>query len=206
MYKPIRRRHFRASRALILALVPASLVLSAACARAQHGAARLRMPQTAPTMQSGSRATAKPPALTPVYPDTPLTVEPLTQNRINEFAAACVTAQIAFHGYKGNIEPGETPAQFHARVAGYIAALEKVEKELAPLRKAPPARDWDAVNAQRWRNVAANTDRLPGEIAALRAAWKAYPVEGERAQLGVHVYRAVVTLQAILNGLRDARP
>lgn len=128
------------------------------------------------------------------------------QHRINEFAAACLTAKRLLSGAKGTSRPSETPAQHHRRIQGYLSALDRLAGELRPLRH-PPALDCaEPDNLRRWQRIAAAVRRLSDEIAGARASWKAASQRSGRVAPGPPLWRALTTVQAILNDLRDAKP
>lgn len=136
-----------------------------------------------------------------------LTAPPsLNQHRINEFAASCADAQAVFKGLKGIPRPGETPAQFTARIKGYFDALEKANNDLTPLRQSLTPRNSQPENLARWKTIADEAKQLPLEVKTARLAWKQYPQLREKAQVGQKLLLALNSLQALLTALRDARP
>lgn len=130
----------------------------------------------------------------------------ITQRRINEYAAGCVSAQAALSGLRGARRPGENSTQFHSRIHGYLASLDQLLKDLAPLRKPVALKSSTPENTQLWHRVAAAVNRLGIDVAAAHSAWDATPKLGERSRLGEKLLRALSTVQAILNSLRNARP
>lgn len=129
-----------------------------------------------------------------------------TQWKINEFAASCVNAETVFKGLKGSRKATETPAQFSARVKGYFAALDHAIKDLKPLSKTPAAKDKTPENIKLWQKIVGGANRLTTEVSVARAAWAAYPKEGDKVELGKKLLTALDTIQSVLNGLRDVRP
>lgn len=130
----------------------------------------------------------------------------LTQHKINEIAAKCVTAQMAFSGLHGAPKKGETPEQFKGRIKGYLDALDTVEQGLAPIKQKPTLVNISAENSKRWQEIVSAVNRLPGDVAEAKSAWKAYPTQGEKAKLGNRLAQSLATVQVVLSGLRDAKP
>jgi hypothetical protein len=130
----------------------------------------------------------------------------LTQRRINEIAASCITAHMALQGAKEGRRPTETSAQFRMRVEGYLAALARVSREVEPVRLLPVLRDRRPENVRRWRKIMAAASQLPAEVWAVRAAWDAYAKQPDGSRLDHKLLAALTTVMEILNGLRDARP
>ncbi len=132
--------------------------------------------------------------------------ETLTQRRINEIAARCITARMAMSGMKAAPLPGEEHARFAARIHGYIEALAQLDHELASLREEPVLQDRRPQNLQIWSRTVSSVRALPSDIRAVREAWAAYPKLGPKAQLGPRLFGALSRVEEILNALRDARP
>jgi hypothetical protein len=130
----------------------------------------------------------------------------LTQNRINEFAAAALTAETAFSGVKGAPNPGETPAQYALRVEGCIAALERLATQVEPLRTPPAVKDASPDNMARWQKIGRAVRGIPSAARDLRTAWSARQKSGAAHAFGPKLMEGLATVQAVLNGLRDARP
>src|SRR5437868_2953479 len=118
----------------------------------------------------------------------------ITQHRINELAARCVTAQMAMSGLHGKQKPGETAEQFKTRIKGYLDALDTVDKALAPIHQVPSLVNRGADNTQLWQRVSAAATRLSGEVSDVKAAWKAHPTEGDKAKLGPKLAQALATV------------
>ncbi len=131
---------------------------------------------------------------------------PLTQNRINEFAASCQTCQMAFSGLKGTPKPGETPPQFAARVESYVSALDKLARQLQPLKKPLSIHNAQLENMTQWKKVTVEISHLPTATSDIRAAWHVYKLGGDQHQLGSKLMTALLLVQSVLNALRDARP
>jgi hypothetical protein len=131
---------------------------------------------------------------------------PFTQHRINEIAAECATALMDLSGLTGKQRPGESPAAYHSRITGYLAALKKLDKELAPIRRTVTPRDKRADNLAVWRKIVEDSNRLVAETQIAESAWEAVPKIGPKALLGNKLLTATTTVQSILRSLRDARP
>jgi len=130
----------------------------------------------------------------------------ISQRGINELAAKCIDAQSALSGIRPLHRPGETHATFVSRVQGYMAAIDTIEKSLAPIRRAPSLHSRSPENRQLWQRLTTSVTRLPLAASTVRAAWKATPKMGDKAQLGPSLFGALSVIESILNGLRDARP
>jgi galactokinase len=130
----------------------------------------------------------------------------LTQYRINEFAAAALTAEMSFSGVKGASTPGETPTQYALRVEGCVAALDRLAVQTEPLRNPPAVRDTTAENLARWQRIARAVRGLPSVARDLKQAWSVRQKNPTNHAFGLKLMEALSTVQAILNGLRDARP
>lgn len=131
---------------------------------------------------------------------------PLTQYRINEFAAAALTAEMAFSGVKGAPGPGETSAQHAQRVEGCIGALERLAARTEPLRNPPAVKDATPDNLARWQRIARAVRGLPSAARELKLAWSVHRQNPSTRVFGPRLMEGLMTVQAILNGLRDARP
>lgn len=129
----------------------------------------------------------------------------LTQERVNEYAAACVRAQIALQGAGEPAPPSETPAARAVREAGYRKALAAAITALKPLGKAPALRDRTPANAARWALVARCVAMLPRQVhAAVRPPAPGVSPDADAARRPMRV--AVQTVRAVRGALRDARP
>src|SRR2546423_10234510 len=85
----------------------------------------------------------------------------LTQHRISEMAAACVTAQAALTGVSGVPRPGETSNTFQQRIKGYIAALQKEELELEPIQRPVTPTNQAGDNSRLWAQISGQAAHLP---------------------------------------------
>jgi hypothetical protein len=129
-----------------------------------------------------------------------VTAAALTQDRINEYAARCLAAQIALRGVVRPAPAGETPARYNARIAGYDRALATVAKEIAPLARMPGLRDRSVANAARWARIASETHNLRAQIARKPKSPTAPAMTAQRLRLA----RESVVIVRL--ALRDARP
>jgi hypothetical protein len=130
----------------------------------------------------------------------------LTQHRINVFAGKCVSAQLAMSGLKGAKIPGETPGQYNLRIKSYLSALDATEKALSGLKQMPALVHSTPENEKLWKDIVANVAKLEREVKDAHAAWTSVPKMGEKAKLGPKLLQVLNSVQAILSGLRDARP
>ena len=133
----------------------------------------------------------------------PITV---TQHRINELAAKCITAQQAMSGLKGTKKPGETQDQYCIRIKSYLNAIEAVKQALNGVKQAPALTHATLENERLWKEIAANVGKLDRDVHDVHEAWATVPKVGDKARLGPRLLVALNTVQAILTGLRDARP
>src|SRR5579871_6667911 len=113
---------------------------------------------------------------------------PLTQRRINEYAASLQRARLALiedtglrrpqeplTAYFARIVaacPGETAQTYAARIRGYVAALLMAAKETTPLRAMPALGDNDAANREQWLRTVKALRLLPLSIGQARATWQ----------------------------------
>ncbi|MGC8667705.1 MAG: hypothetical protein ACP5VE_06295 [Chthonomonadales bacterium] len=132
--------------------------------------------------------------------------KPITQWRINEFAAYCLEARIALKGLKAEPLPGEPATSYRRRISRYFAALDLACHRLAPLRSAPRLQDRSSLNILLWSRIRAHSIRLPVDVAAARATWHNGRPLGSPSVLGSKLLTALDTLMALLNDLRNARP
>src|SRR5205823_8793663 len=102
----------------------------------------------------------------------------LTQHKINEIAAKCVTAQQTMSGLKGTKKPGETQEQFNQRIKSYLAALDAAQQALARLKQMPALTSATPDNEALWRNIVTNVGKLDRDIHDAREAWAAVPKLG----------------------------
>jgi hypothetical protein len=130
----------------------------------------------------------------------------LTQYRINEYAAECLTCEMAFSGLKGEPKPGETPGQFTARIDGYAAALDRLGRQTEALRSVPAVKDASPENLARWHKIARAAVGLPSIVREIRAALHAHKEGITQPPLGPGLMSGLVSVQVLLNTLRDARP
>jgi hypothetical protein len=164
--------------------------------------------------------------LTPcVAQGTAKTPLPLTQPRINEFAAALdrvVRALVDDTGLRRPQEPlptylnriaiplpKETPSQYVSRTEGYLRSLEQASQATAPLRRLPPIQDTNPANRARWRRLTHTLSLLPRRIAKLRAAWKRESRHSPKPvpkTLGQEFAQTLNIVLSARDGLRDARP
>lgn len=131
---------------------------------------------------------------------------PLTQYRINEFAANCLTCEMAFTGLKGLPKPGETATQFAARMESYLEALEQVATGTAPLRLAASLNDNHPDNLARWQRISRAVAGLPSMARQARKAWHDYKLGSPLHAVGQKLMAGLISVQSLLINLRDARP
>jgi hypothetical protein len=156
---------------------------------------------------------------------TAKTPPPLTQPRINEYAAALDRAvrtlvddtglrqpQEPLPAYLNRIVvplPKETPSQYVARIEGYLRSLEQATRATAPLRRLPPLLDTAPTNQARWQRLTHTLSLLPRRIAKLRAAWKRESRHSPKPvpkTLGQEFTQTLDMALSARDGLRDARP
>jgi hypothetical protein len=130
----------------------------------------------------------------------------LTQYRINEFAADCLTCEMAFSGFKGNPLPGESKAQFAARVEGCLAAVDALARKAEAWRTAPEMQNTRPENLERWRKITRAAAGLPSASRQARAAWHAFREGQVQSPFGRNLMTCLGAVQFLLNNLREALP
>ncbi len=145
---------------------------------------------------------------------------PLSQRRINEYAAALLTAESALleaprlrrpneplPAYCGRLVlplPNETQARRGVRINGYFAALERAAAQTAEIRKSPPLCDSRPENQKRWQTIAAALAALPRCLRSLRADFQRE--KSAPAALPTELVQTLYALHTAKESLRDARP
>ena len=109
-------------------------------------------------------------------------------------------------GLKGAKKPGETQDQFSMRIKSYLSALDTVQKALASIKQMPALTLASPDNEKLWKEIVVNVNKLDHEVHDAHDVWKSVPKMGDKAKLGPKLLQALNTVQAILGGLRDARP
>jgi hypothetical protein len=165
-----------------------------------------RLVSTLPVWAAAPALIASAAALPLAAAQSPILSQHISQHRINEYAASCLTAKMALGGLRGTPRPGERPAQYSTRIRSYVAALSTVARKTEPLRQLPALRDATPANARRWQRISAEAARLPARVGEAEAAWKAQVKIGEKAKLGAKLSRCLVSVETMLSLLRDARP
>jgi hypothetical protein len=154
------------------------------------------------------------------------TPSPLTQQRINEFAAAldrAVRTLVDDAGLRHPQEPlpayfkrivvllpTETPTQYGVRLEGYLRNLEQSAQATGSLRKTPPLQDTTPANQARWQRIVHTLSLLPARIKKLRAVYRRershkLPANAPRT-LAQEFHQTLILVLSARDNLRDARP
>ena len=144
----------------------------------------------------------------------------LSQRRINEYAAALLSAERALleaprlrlpneplPAYCRRLVlplPNEKEAERRARINGYFAALEKAANQTAEIRKAPPLLDAELENQKRWKLISASVSALPRCLQSLRADFQREKTAPNA--LPNELIQTLYAIHAAKEALRDARP
>ena len=138
---------------------------------------------------------------------------PVTQDRLNEVAAALMDLPAHFTGLTARRRPNEPAAAYASRLRGYVAAAERAVRVTAALPRRPALRDASPSNRERWARLeekVARLDRLSGEsrkcVAEMLNGGHAAADPSALARTGAALVGVLDTTNAITQDLRNARP
>ncbi len=129
----------------------------------------------------------------------------LTQFHINDFAAYCQTAIIDLRDCSAAHRPSESAQAYVKRMGGYLSALIKVEKQTEPIRVMPILQDNSPSNRKTWSNVCKEAYKLPQWVTRLDLLWRKRD-HVPLTHIGDALLRSKICVEAMENGLRNARP
>jgi hypothetical protein len=147
---------------------------------------------------------------------------PLTQRRINEWAAALLRARSAIVEETGlrrvgeplNVYliriahplPGENPASRQRRLTGYVDALAAAVQATAELRRLPELHAADPANLQVWQRAVRDLAQLPDQVHRLREAGLAASTLRPSRRFDLQLTECVALVLGAFAALRDAQP